>query len=322
MCKVSVIVCTHNPRREYLQRTLSALQNQTLDLSEWEFILVDNASEIQLSSEWSVNWHPKGRHVREDELGLTAARIKGIKEAQGRLIVFVDDDNVLDSDFLSNAVEIADSCPHVGVFGSGFIFPEYERLPPPHLQDRSHLLALRESQQTKWSNNLTDSGTIPWGAGLCVRGNIAEAYVHLVRRLNVTSALGLRGNKLFYGEDDLFSWVAVAHRMAFGIFPSLKIKHLISMGRLTEKYFLRLIYGHSYSHVVLNYMLTGEVPKRESAFRHAAKLVITVLARGVFSARCQHAACIARMQAMDFIKSHELQPLGNWKSEAAVALAV
>lgn len=320
MYKISVIVCTHNPRREYLQRTLNALQNQTLDTSEWEFLLVDNASESQLCSEWGIDWHPKGRHIREEELGLTAARIRGIKEAQGRLIVFVDDDNVLDSGYLSNAVGIADSCPHVGVFGSGFIFPEYENLPPPHLQDRSHLLALRESQQMKWSNNLSDAETIPWGAGLCVRSNIADAYVHLVRRLNVTSALGLRGNKLFYGEDDLFSWVAVAHGMAFGIFPSLKIRHLISAGRLTGEYFLRLIYGHSYSHVVLNYMLTGEAPKRESDFRHAAKLMIAVLARGLFSARCQHAARLGRKHAMDFINSHALQPLDNWRSEAAFVL--
>jgi len=45
--KVSVIVCTHNPRLEYLSRTLEALREQMLPKGEWELLVIDNASRRQ-----------------------------------------------------------------------------------------------------------------------------------------------------------------------------------------------------------------------------------------------------------------------------------
>lgn len=47
--EVSVIIPTHNPRREYLARTLEALAAQTLDRSKWEVLIVDNKSEEPVS---------------------------------------------------------------------------------------------------------------------------------------------------------------------------------------------------------------------------------------------------------------------------------
>jgi glycosyltransferase involved in cell wall biosynthesis len=43
---ISAVICTHNPRRDYLERTLQALKSQTLPLPDWELVIVDNASEI------------------------------------------------------------------------------------------------------------------------------------------------------------------------------------------------------------------------------------------------------------------------------------
>lgn len=47
---LSVIICAHNPRRNYLNKVLKAL-SQTLLLEKWELLLVDNASEKLLSTE-------------------------------------------------------------------------------------------------------------------------------------------------------------------------------------------------------------------------------------------------------------------------------
>src|SRR3989442_702908 len=92
---ISVIICTHNPRPDYLERVLEALKAQTLSSEQWELVLVDNASRDQLSSWVQLSWHPQARCIRENELGLTPARLRGISEAVGKLFVFVDDDNVL-----------------------------------------------------------------------------------------------------------------------------------------------------------------------------------------------------------------------------------
>jgi glycosyltransferase involved in cell wall biosynthesis len=42
---LSVIICTHNPRKDYLERVLKALQEQTLPSESWELLLIDNASD-------------------------------------------------------------------------------------------------------------------------------------------------------------------------------------------------------------------------------------------------------------------------------------
>src|SRR5690348_12350374 len=100
---LSVIICTHNHRLEYLSRTLEALRVQTLPMAEWELLLIDNASRSAVAASVNLTWHPNARHIREEVLGLTPARLRGIQEARGKLVVFVDDDNLLDPDYLTNA---------------------------------------------------------------------------------------------------------------------------------------------------------------------------------------------------------------------------
>ncbi len=88
MIAVSAIICTHNPRRDYLKRVLNALQAQTLPKDEWELLIIDNASEQALATDWDLSWHPLPRHIREDELGLTPARLRGIAGGEGRTPCF------------------------------------------------------------------------------------------------------------------------------------------------------------------------------------------------------------------------------------------
>src|SRR4051812_12592949 len=101
--EISVITCTHNPRREYLAKVVEALKAQTLALDRWEYLLIDNASAAERKPTVELSWHPHARLAHEPKLGLTAARLLGIAEARGSLLVFVDDDNVLPPDFLETA---------------------------------------------------------------------------------------------------------------------------------------------------------------------------------------------------------------------------
>lgn len=66
---LSVILCTHNPRPDYIQRVVAALRAQTLGVDQWELLVVDNASTVPVSSLVDLSWHPHGRHVVEPEWG-------------------------------------------------------------------------------------------------------------------------------------------------------------------------------------------------------------------------------------------------------------
>jgi glycosyltransferase involved in cell wall biosynthesis len=303
---LSVILCTHNPRPDYFRRVLAALQEQTAPLEEWELLLVDNASERCLVDAWDISWHPFGRHIREDEPGLTPARLRGIRESCGELLVFVDDDNILSPDFLNQALTIPPLHPHLGVFGSGLLKPEFEVEPPRELVPRLSLLALRSVRYAMWSNNIGDSDCIPWGAGLCVTRRVASLYEDLVDKLNVSMFLDRRGKQLFSGGDDIFSWACIGVGQGFGVFPNLRITHLIPAARLNRRYYLRLIHDHAFSHGILNLLLTGKQPLQLGALRYL-HLLLHGIRNGCFSMRCQWAGSRGYDRAATFIAAHQLR---------------
>src|SRR6266699_124337 len=117
MKSISVILCTHNPRIDYLTRTLQALRNQTILSNSWELLVIDNASDPPVNTMCDLSWHPNARFVDEKELGMNPTRLAGIREAVGQTIVFVDDDNLLSPDYLSRVLEIANRWPVLGAWG-------------------------------------------------------------------------------------------------------------------------------------------------------------------------------------------------------------
>jgi hypothetical protein len=58
--KLSVILCTHNPRLEYRSRTLEALRSQTVPRADWELMLIDNRSAEPLASRIDLSWALRG----------------------------------------------------------------------------------------------------------------------------------------------------------------------------------------------------------------------------------------------------------------------
>ncbi len=292
---------------------LASLRGQTLPAEQWEFLLVDNASTQPLAETWDISWHSCGRHIREDELGLTPARLRGIQESSGELLIFVDDDNLLAPDFLDQAGAISAQCPVLGVFGAGILKPEFEVQPAVKLRPHLHLLALRSAPSALWSNNAQDAQCKPWGAGLCVTRRMANFYRQFVADLGITAVLDRRGDRLFSGGDDFFSRVAAELGLGFGVFPELRITHLISGGRLNERYLLRLIHDHALSHGVLAYMLDG-VQQGTIDFVQYVHLLLHAMKNGPFSMRCRWAESRGRDGAAQFIAANRLKPLRSSRS--------
>jgi glycosyltransferase involved in cell wall biosynthesis len=260
--KLSVIICTHNPRPEYLFSTLDALRLQTLATAEWELLVIDNASRQPVSALVSLTWHPNARHIREEVLGLTPARLRGIQEAQGQLLVFVDDDNLLDPGYLTNAVEIYKDYPFLGAFG-GSIEAEFEVDPPLSITPYLEGLVIRRIVNDHWSNAKRWSEATPFGAGICVRREVAELYLERVRDNGVHFALGRKGTSLGAGEDTDMAWTSFSLNKGTGCFARLCLTHLISKDRLTESYIQRLYTGLAYANEILANE-DANVPKSKS----------------------------------------------------------
>jgi glycosyltransferase involved in cell wall biosynthesis len=253
-CSVAVVVCTHNPRPDYLQRTLAGLRAQTLSTDEWELVLIDNASREPVQAMIDLRWHPRARCVVEPTLGLTSARIRGIGETTAPVLVFVDDDNVLAPDYLATALELGQTHPFLGAWG-GRITGVYEIPPPAFCLRYAAMLAIRDVPRDFWSNTNNDFLSVPCGAGMCIRRSVAALWVADVRSRPAALQLGRIGQNLGACEDGHLALFSGALGLGTGVFRRLALEHLIPKERLTLAYFTRLAAGHAYSYNLLRHLL-------------------------------------------------------------------
>lgn len=265
----SVVICTHNPRKEYLTRTLDALKAQTLPKDKWELLLIDNASQEPMNAKWDLSWHPNASHFREEELGLTPARLRGIKESRGDVLVFVDDDNILEPNYLKCSYEIQCEYSLLGAWGGASI-PEFEVAPNPELASFLPCLALRDVPSQKWSNY--DLETVPIGAGMCIRSKVAHKYLADLKNDSLRQFLDRRGDSLMGGGDIDLCLTSFAMGLGTGLFPGLRLSHLIPRARLQREYLykickLSVICGH-----IVRFIHFGDVPRRPNLSRRIYQL--------------------------------------------------
>jgi glycosyltransferase involved in cell wall biosynthesis len=252
MPALSVIICTHNPRDDYFGRTLDGLRCQTLLCEKWELAVIDNCSDQRVAGRFDTSWHPNARIIREEKLGLTPARLRGIREATCEVLVFVDDDNVLDPDYLEIALRTAQERPFLGSW-SGQCRADFEATPPEWTRRYWGNLVIREFSDDKWSNLPRLAETMPCGAGLCVRRDVALHYLHLNESGKRSVQFDRTGTSLLSGGDNDLAACACDLGFGVGLVSALKLTHLISQGRLTEDYLARLAEGISFSSVLLDY---------------------------------------------------------------------
>ena len=246
----SVIVCVHNPPAHHLSAMFEGLKAQTLDRQQWELLVVDNQSDPPLATALDLSWHPAARCVREETLGLSAARCRGIQETTSDLIVFVDGDNVLAPGYLEQALAIADERPAIGVW-SGQAIASFEQPPPAWTRPYWPMLAIREFEHDHTMMTFDRAHPLPHGAGMCVRRRIAAAYAESFQASPWRSMLERRGESLMSGGDSDIAMLSMEFGSGVGSFARLRLTHLIPPQRLTETYLLQLTEANVASSLLL-----------------------------------------------------------------------
>ena len=259
--KLSVVLCTYNPRPDLLAKSLRAISRQTLHADAFELVVVDNNSPVPLRTDVCERLALRDvRVVRELRQGLTYARVAGINATSAGTICFVDDDNELEPDYLEKVLEIAASEPNLGVWGGiceGVFESEVQDYKKPWLPH----LGVRYAGPDPLTGNGDAWGTHePIGAGICVRREVAEGYVAFVEGVGGAGALGRQGKALLSGEDSLISRIAFRLGYLVGYRPQLRLNHHITAGRLKLSYLARLMEGHGRSYVVLQRLCGHDLP--------------------------------------------------------------
>jgi glycosyltransferase involved in cell wall biosynthesis len=243
---ISVIVPTRNPNAGRLQRTLDGLAAQSLTRGRWELIVVDNGGSPALPDDHPPVARLGGRVVGEPIAGLTRARLRGLRESRGDVLVFVDDDNVLAPNFLEEAEKIFTRLTRLGAAG-GPIRPQFESPPVEWTREFFPLLALRDlgAAELIGTGGPTASWPVyaPVGAGLCVRRAAAERYAAALDADPTRLSLDRAGRSLASGGDNDLVFTALRGGWDIGYFPALALTHLIPATRLATAYLARLNEG-------------------------------------------------------------------------------
>lgn len=247
--KISVIIPTYNPDLGRLRRTLQGLRDQSLAEADREVLLVNNASTQFPAADFFSECAPAHFSiVTEPQPGLTAARRKGLSAVQGDYAVLVDDDNVLASNYLAEAVALMTAHPKVGAAG-GKSQPEFTAPPPDWTQEFYPLLALRDLGELPLivsslrpadsARNAYPAGA-PIGAGMVLRRAAWESWVKATEPHSLSDR---RGTALTSSGDNDIVLQVMKNGWSVAYFPNLELSHLIPSGRLEPDYLARLNRG-------------------------------------------------------------------------------
>jgi GT2 family glycosyltransferase len=130
--ELDIVICTYN-RSASLEHTLDALARQRgADPGAWSVLVVDNNSTDgtpDILDRWAASGRlPAMRWVTESRQGLTHARLRGVRETAGEWIAFVDDDCIVSSGWVAEALAFSRERPRCGAFGSRVVL-EWGREP-------------------------------------------------------------------------------------------------------------------------------------------------------------------------------------------------
>jgi hypothetical protein len=256
MSQICVIIRTLNPHRPTLARVLEGLRRQTFPLAQTELLIVDNASEPPLdAAALGLDWHPRAQVVREPIRGKIMAQRTGICAASAEcdLLLLVDDDNVLRADYLETGARLAGEFAQLGAWGSGSIRLEFEQPPPAAVGNLTRVLTTWEYPYAAWSS-LRDlrAYSVPAGAGMFVRRNVAQRWVEILDGSPMRRALWLNEDPpILFSEDTDLALTAPDMGLGTGIFPALHIDHLVRAGKVTPERLLRLIENQQCAEMII-----------------------------------------------------------------------
>ena len=238
MLDLSLVIATYN-RAEQLMVTLESVATQRHPAQRWECIVVDNNSKDDTRErvEAFATQHPELniRYCFEQNQGLSYARNRGIEEAKGEIIAFVDDDERIVEEFVSAYVELFASHPDAMSAG-GKIVAEYPTGRPRWMSKYAEQPIANPMDFGK-SIKPFPKGRIPGGGNMAMRRSVFDK----IGRFD--TSLGRTGKQLIGGkESDLFERIKAAGMACYYV-PRAVMYHIIPESKLTIDYFRRLAFN-------------------------------------------------------------------------------
>lgn len=231
MIATTVVICTHD-RADVVRRAIEASlgEAQTVD---GEVLVVDNASTDDTPALLRTLVREHGgrfRVVHEPQLGLSAARNRGLVEARGTVAAFLDDDAVPRPGWL-RALTAPYSAAGVDCVG-GPVRLRMPDPPPAWLSPALHSALSAFDAGTAPKRLRYGHDDYPYGANISFRVGVARA------RGGFSTRLGLAGRSALLHEETDLCYRLDATGSEIHYAPQAIVEHHIMAERLSPAWFL------------------------------------------------------------------------------------
>ncbi len=238
--KVTVAIPTYN-RADFLRQTLHGIVAQQFPRDNFEVLVIDNNSTDAtraIVAEFTGS-HPAPRYLRESKQGLDYARNRAIAEARGDIVLFGDDDILVQPDWIAQMAVplLADGARRVGAVG-GEVIPVFPDGLPDWVREWHAPLAFRADLGP------LDSKHSPMGANLAFPKWIFEQLGPFHTALDRAA-----GNYFSGGDSEMVRRVRDA---GFEVWfsPGAAVKHQMPASRTTFRYASRHAFDSARSRVI------------------------------------------------------------------------
>jgi GT2 family glycosyltransferase len=183
------------------------------------------------------------RRLVEPAEGVSNARNRAIEAARGELLLFTDDDIVVDEDWIAAYTSAAKRWPEIGFFG-GVIAPHYEHELPTWFRDHQRILDpyVGEAHDLGPEERPFPPHEWPWGGNMAFR---RVAY----RTTRFDANLGRRGTDRTAGGERAYCLALVEHGFDGVWVPGAKVQHLVGADRLTLSFIRRNFWAQGVTEV-------------------------------------------------------------------------
>ena len=244
----SIIVCTLN-RAPLLRLCLEAiLAEMGRTKEQGELLVVDNGSAddtpgIVAALQARAPHHIHFSYLVERRPGLSVARNHGLKHAKGDILIFVDDDAIVQRGWLTSCLDVFERHPDAAAVG-GEILPRSDKPIPdwlrPPITGVYSIISLGGDHTRPFPNR-----------GLPVGANMAFRRAALTAR-QFSENLGRTGSNLIsHEEGEIF--ISIQQRGEKILYvPAMRVVHIIDPERLTQAWAMKRSYFEGVSKARMN----------------------------------------------------------------------
>lgn len=251
--KVLIAICTYNPNYNRLERVLTCIKNNEYP---HRILIVENGITTPGCRELAKKFNAK--YYLEPRIGTARARMAAMKFVNpDELLIFVDDDNYLTSNYIVKAVETKSENPDWGMFAGKLEVPVDYKINIT-MVDFLPFLAVRDLGNSK----LEADASLEWNklepptAGACLDYRLVR---HMIKEFDSEFStfftIGAKGGKQFRGEDSFIARQCLYLSMKWGYAPELSLLHDFGRSRLRLRYLSKLLFSMGRSDVLLDFAL-------------------------------------------------------------------